>query len=198
MRRWFRRKRPAPAEHPFRPTAEGVPPKAWATFERLLRERIVLVAGPINDRSATLVIAQLLYLAQEDATAPIRLYLNSPGGVVTSSLGIYDAMLDVSPPVATTCVGQAGGTAALLLAAGQPGMRAAISKARVLPSRLSGAATNDELAQAERDRLHALLDELFMRHTGRSLAALNEAGPIDTAGAIALGIVDSIIEVASP
>jgi ATP-dependent Clp protease protease subunit len=198
MRRWFRRKRPARAEHPFRWNGDGPTPKAWAIFERLLRERIVLVAGPIDDQTATLVIAQLLYLAQQDATAPIRLYVNSPGGLVTSSLGIYDAMLEVTPPVATTCVGQAGGTAVLLLAAGQPGMRAAISKARVLPLRLSGAATNDELAQAERDRLHALLDELFMRHTGRSLAALNEAGPIDTAGAIALGIVDSIIEVASP
>jgi ATP-dependent Clp protease protease subunit len=192
MRRWFRRKRPARVEHPFRWNRDRPTPKAWATFERLLRERIVLVTGSIDDQTATLVIAQLLYLAQQDATAPIRLYLNSPGGVVTSSLGIYDAMLDVSPPVGTTCVGQAGGTAVLLLAAGHPGMRAATSKARVLPLRLSGVATNDELAQAERDRLHALLDERFRRHTGRTLAALNEAGPIDAVGAIALGIVDSI------
>ncbi|MFO7564389.1 MAG: ATP-dependent Clp protease proteolytic subunit [Enhygromyxa sp.] len=150
MIRWSRRKgRSTTVALPFVVDA-GADPKAWNVHQRLLRDRIVVLTGGINDRSATLVIAQLLYLTSEDASAPIRLYINSPGGVVTSSLGIYDTMLDVAPPVESTCVGEAGGMAVLLLAAGQPGKRAAIPTARVLATRLTAHGLNDTTKSRDR------------------------------------------------
>lgn len=172
----------------------GANPNTWEVQQRLLRDRIVVLAGGINDRSATLVIAQLLYLTSEDSSAPIRLYINSPGGVVTSSLGIYDTMLDVAPPVESTCIGEAGGMAVLLLAAGQPGKRAAIPTARVLVTRLTARGPDDTTKKAELGRLRATLDGLFRKHTGRDLEALVDASPLEATRAIELGIIDSIVE----
>jgi ATP-dependent Clp protease, protease subunit len=172
----------------------GANPNTWEVQQRLLRDRIVALTGGINDRSATLVIAQLLHLASEDASAPIRLYIDSPGGVVTSSLGIYDTMLDVTPPVESTCIGEAGGMAVLLLAAGQPGKRAAIPTARVLATRLTAHGPDDTTTNAEFDRLRATLDGLFRKHTGRDLESLVDVGPFDATRAIEFGIIDSIVE----
>ncbi|KIG19476.1 ATP-dependent Clp protease proteolytic subunit [Enhygromyxa salina] len=181
------------AGHPFEVDADSVSPESRTSFDKLLADRIVLVAGKIDDKTATLTIAQLLFLAHQDATAPICVYVNSPGGVVTSALGIYDTMLDVAPPVHTTCVGKAAGMAVLLLAAGEPGQRAAISEASMWWTALTGFTPDTDIATAEVARLHETLDACSRRHTGRSLQTLESAGRVDAAGALALGIVDRII-----
>jgi ATP-dependent Clp protease protease subunit len=106
--------------------------RSWDIYSRLLKDRIVFLGTPINDQVANVVIAQLLYLESDDAEKDIRLYINSPGGVVTSGLAIYDTIQHVRPPVATYCLGQAASMAAVILAAGAPGKRVALPNARIM------------------------------------------------------------------
>ncbi|KAF2356014.1 Clp protease proteolytic subunit /Translocation-enhancing protein TepA [Trinorchestia longiramus] len=115
--------------------------RAYDIFSRLLKERIICIMGPIDDHVASLVIAQLLFLQSESAKKPVHMYINSPGGVVTAGLGIYDTMQYVQPPVATWCVGQACSMASLLLAAGSPGMRHALPHARIMTHQPHGGAS---------------------------------------------------------
>ena len=128
--------------------------RSWDIYSRLLKDRIIFLGDPINDRVASLVIAQLLFLESEDPDKDIRLYINSPGGVVTAGLGIYDTMQYVRPQVATYCLGQAASMGAFLLAGGAPGKRFALPNARIMIHQphggASGQATDIEI-QAQRD-----------------------------------------------
>ena len=123
-------------------TARGE--RAYDIFSRLLQERIVCLNGPIHDDLSAVVVAQLLYLESQSTERPISLYINSPGGVVTAGLAIYDTMQFIQPPVATLCVGQACSMASLLLAAGEPGMRRALPNARVMIHQPSGGVSGQE------------------------------------------------------
>nr|CAH8829558.1 unnamed protein product [Trichobilharzia regenti] len=114
--------------------------RAFDIYSRLLKDRIICLMGPINDEIAGLVVAQLLYLQSEDKKVPIHIYINSPGGVVTAGLAIYDTMQFIKPPVATWCVGQASSMGSLLLAAGAPGLRFALPHSRIMVHQPSGSA----------------------------------------------------------
>lgn len=114
--------------------------RAYDIFSRLLKERIICVMGPVHDDLSSLVVAQLLFLQSENVNKPIHMYINSPGGVVTAGLAIYDTMQYIKPPIATWCVGQACSMGSLLLAAGAPGMRYSLPNARIMIHQPSGGA----------------------------------------------------------
>jgi ATP-dependent Clp protease, protease subunit len=196
------------------PRAENLPPlvvestnrgeRAHDIYSRLLKDRIIFLDSPIDDAVANLVIAQLLFLAQEDPTQDIRLYLNSPGGIVYSGLAIYDFMQSVAADVASYCVGMAAGMAALLLAGGAPGKRFALPTARVrlleasVGFRVRGVAPDAEAPADEARAPAAKLGALFARHTGQSeerIAADARAELVLTAPeALAYGLVDEVLE----
>lgn len=146
--------------------------RSWDIYSRLLKDRIVFLGTPINDQVANVVIAQLLYLESDDAEKDIRLYINSPGGVVTSGLAIYDTIQHVRPPVATYCLGQAASMAAIILAAGASGKRVALPNARIMIHQplggAQGQATDIEIQAAEILRLKARLNEILATHCGRT------------------------------
>lgn len=150
--------------------------RAYDIFSRLLKERIVCIMGPIDDNIASLVIAQLLFLQSENTKKPIHMYINSPGGVVTAGLGIYDTMQYVQPPIATWCVGQACSMASLLLAAGTNGMRHSLPNARIMVHQphggAQGQATDIQIQAEEILRLKEKLNGLFVKHSGLSLEKL--------------------------
>ncbi|KAA0196890.1 hypothetical protein HAZT_HAZT011571 [Hyalella azteca] len=152
--------------------------RAYDIFSRLLKERIICIMGPIDDHVASLVIAQLLFLQSESAKKPVHMYINSPGGVVTSGLGIYDTMQYIQPPVATWCVGQACSMASLLLAAGSPGMRHALPHARIMTHQphggASGQATDIQIQAEEILRLKSRLNAIYSKHTGQPIEKLCE------------------------
>jgi len=148
--------------------------RAYDIYSRLLRDNIIFIGTPIDDNIANLVTAQLLFLEAEDPEKDVQLYINSPGGVVTAGLAIYDTMQFIRPDVATICIGQAASVAALLLAAGTPGKRFALPNSRVLihqPSMggLSGQATDIDIHAREILRMRANINEIMARHTGQSL-----------------------------
>jgi ATP-dependent Clp protease protease subunit len=171
-------------------------------FSRLLKERIVFLTGPINDEIATLVVAQLLFLEADNPKKDIAMYINSPGGVVTSGLSIYDTMQFIRCPVSTLCVGQAASMASLLLAAGAAGTRFALPNARIMLHQPSGGyqgQVTDILIHArEVESLKRRLNEIYMKHSGKDLKTIEEALERDnffTAdGAKDFGIVDKVIE----
>jgi ATP-dependent Clp protease protease subunit len=171
-------------------------------FSRLLKERIVFLTGPINDEIATLVVAQLLFLEADNPKKDIAMYINSPGGVVTSGLSIYDTMQFIRCPVSTLCVGQAASMASLLLAAGEANMRFALPNARIMVHQPSGGyqgQVTDILIHArEVESLKKRLNEIYMRHTGKDIKTIEDALERDnffTAdGAKDFGIVDKVIE----
>jgi len=171
-------------------------------FSRLLKERIVFLTGPINDEIATLVVAQLLFLEADNPKKDIAMYINSPGGVVTSGLSIYDTMQFIRCPVSTLCVGQAASMASLLLAAGADGMRFALPNARIMVHQPSGGyqgQVTDILIHArEVESLKKRLNEIYMKHTGKDIKTIEDALERDnffTAdGARDFGIVDKVIE----
>ncbi|XP_047489484.1 ATP-dependent Clp protease proteolytic subunit-like [Penaeus chinensis] len=144
--------------------------RAYDIFSRLLKERIICIMGPIDDNIASLVIAQLLFLQSENTKKPIHMYINSPGGVVTSGLAIYDTMQYVQPPIATWCVGQACSMASLLLAAGSPGMRHSLPHSRIMVHQphggAQGQATDIQIQAEEILRLKERLNNLYVKHTG--------------------------------
>ncbi|MCK4252195.1 ATP-dependent Clp endopeptidase proteolytic subunit ClpP [candidate division WOR-3 bacterium] len=147
--------------------------RAYDIYSRLLKERIIFVGTPIDDTVANLVMAQMLFLEADDPSKDISLYINSPGGVVSSGLAIYDTMQFVRPPVSTICIGMAASMAALLLAAGEKGKRFALPHARIMIHQPEGAFSG----QASDIAIHAkevlttrdVLNKLFAKHTGQSI-----------------------------
>ena len=176
--------------------------RAFDIFSRLLRERIIFLTGPVEDGMASLVVAQLLFLEADNPKKDIAMYINSPGGIVTSGLSIYDTMQFIRSPVSTLCTGQAASMGSLLLAAGQHGMRYALPNARIMVHQPSGGfqgQVTDILIHArEVESLRKRLNEIYVKHTGRDIKTVEEALERDnfmTAdGAQAFGIVDQVLE----
>ncbi len=163
-------------------TARGE--RAYDIFSRLLKERIIFVIGPIEDSVASLVTAQLLYLEAENPKKEIAMYINSPGGLVTSGLAIYDTMQYVRPPVQTLCVGQAASAASLLLCAGEKGHRFALPNSRILVHQPSasyrGQATDIARHAQEIVKLKGRLNEIYAKHTGQEVPAVEKSLDRDT------------------
>src|ERR1700741_5021083 len=155
-------------------TARGE--RAFDIFSRLLKERIIFLTGEVYDQVAALISAQLLFLESENPTKDISFYINSPGGVVTSGLAIYDTMQYIRPPVSTVCVGQAASMGSLLLCAGAKGKRFALPNARVLghqpPGGAQGQATDIEIQAREILNLRKRLNQIYVDHTGQPLEAI--------------------------
>jgi len=175
--------------------------RAYDIYSRLLKERIIFLSGPVNDAVSTLICAQLLFLESENPTKDISLYINSPGGVVTSGLAIYDTMQYIRPQVMTLCIGQAASMGALLLTAGAKGKRFALPNSRIMVHQPSGGfqgqATDIEIHAREILTLRARLNEIFVKHTGKDVAAIEEAMERDRFlspdEAKAFGIVDQVV-----
>jgi ATP-dependent Clp protease protease subunit len=176
--------------------------RAYDIYSRLLRDNIIFIGTPIDDNVANLVTAQLLFLAAEDPEKDVSLYINSPGGIVTAGMAIYDTMQFIKPNVATICIGQAASVAALLLAAGTPGKRFALPNSRVLihqPSMggLSGQATDIDIHAREILRIRASLNEIMAKHTGQPLEKIEHDVERDfwmsAQQAREYGIIDEII-----
>lgn len=175
--------------------------RAFDIYSRLLKERIIFLTGPVEDHLATLVCAQLLYLEAENPTKEISIYINSPGGLVTSGLAIYDTMQFIRPAVSTLCIGQAASMGSLLLAAGAKGMRFSLPNARVMVHQPSGGfrgqAADIMLHAQEILKMKQRLNEIYVTHTGQSLDAVEEALDRDNFmsadAAKAFGIVDEVI-----
>jgi len=153
--------------------------RAFDIYSRLLKERIVFVVGPINDHVASLVTAQLLFLESEDPKKDIFLYINSPGGLVTSGLGIYDTMQYIKPDVSTLCIGQAASMGSFLLAAGTKGKRFSLPNSRIMVHQPSagyqGQATDIEIHANEVLSLKKRLNEIYSKHTGKSVDEIKSA-----------------------
>jgi ATP-dependent Clp protease protease subunit len=148
--------------------------RAYDIYSRLLRDNIIFIGTPIDDNVANLVTAQLLFLAAEDPEKDVSLYINSPGGVVTAGMAIYDTMQFIKPDVATICIGQAASIAAVLLAAGTPGKRFALPNSRILIHQptmggLSGQATDIDIHAREILRVRAGLNEIMSKHTNQPI-----------------------------
>jgi ATP-dependent Clp protease, protease subunit len=158
-------------------TARGE--RAYDIFSRLLKERIIFVAGPIHDGMSTLIVAQLLFLESENPKKEIAMYINSPGGVVTSGLSIYDTMELIRPPVSTFCVGQAASMGSLLLTAGAKGMRFCLPNARVMVHQPSGGyqgqATDIMIHARETLAIKERLNQIYVHHTGQTYEAVEAA-----------------------
>ena len=175
--------------------------RAYDIFSRLLKERIIFITGGIDDGVATLVSAQLLFLESENPNKEISLYINSPGGYVTAGLAIYDTMQFIRPKVATLCIGQAASMGSLLLCAGEPGMRFSLPNARIMVHQPSGGfrgqAADIMLHAQEILKLKRRLNQIYVQHTGRDLAAVEEAlerdNFMDAEAAKAFGLVDDVI-----
>jgi len=152
--------------------------RAFDIFSRLLKEHIIFVAGPVEDSMATLVTAQLLFLEAENPKKEIFLYINSPGGYVTSGLAIYDTMQHVRPPIATVCFGQASSVGSLLLTAGEKGMRYALPNSRILVHQPSGGfqgpASDIEIHARETLAVRERLNEIYVHHTGQPVEVIRE------------------------
>ncbi|TMC23605.1 MAG: ATP-dependent Clp protease proteolytic subunit [Chloroflexi bacterium] len=179
--------------------------RAYDIFSRLLRDRIVMVNGPIEDNLASLVIAQLLFLAAEDGKRDINMYINSPGGSINAGLGIYDTMRVLSCPVATTCVGYAASFGTILLLAGHKGKRYSMPHARIhmhqpLQGGLSGQATDIEIHAREILYLRDEINNIIHQHTGQTLERIQRDTDRDffmsAAQAKEYGIIDEIVSFA--
>ncbi len=176
--------------------------RAYDIYSRLLKERIIFVIGPVEDMMSSLITAQLLFLEAENPKKEISMYINSPGGVVTSGMAIYDTMQFIRPAVSTLCIGQAASMGSLLLSAGQSGMRFALPNARIMVHQPSGGfqgqASDIELHAKEILALRARLNQVYATHTGQSVEAIEKALDRDNfltaEAAKEFGIVDSVIE----
>ena len=175
--------------------------RAYDIYSRLLKERIVFITGAVEDNVSTLVVAQLLFLEADNPKKEINMYINSPGGVVTSGLAIYDTMQFVRPPVSTLCVGQAASMGSLLLTAGAKDLRFALPNARIMVHQPSGGfqgqATDIMLHAQEILNLKKRLNEIYVKHTGQALKKIEDALERDyfLTGEMAVewGIVDKVI-----
>ena len=181
-------------------TARGE--RAYDIYSRMLKERIIFLMGPVDDHVASLITAQLLFLEAENPDKDIALYINSPGGIVTSGLAIYDTMQYIRPDVATICIGQAASMGSLLLTAGAKGKRFALPHARIMTHQPSGGfqgqATDIEIHAREILQMRQRLNEIYVRHTGRSLAEIEGKMERDTfmsaVQAMEFGLIDEVIE----
>jgi ATP-dependent Clp protease protease subunit len=180
--------------------------RAYDIFSRLLKERIVFLTGPVDDTVASLVSAQLLFLEAENPEKDISFYINSPGGLVTSGMSIYDTMQYVRPDVSTLCVGQAASMGSLLLAAGAPGKRFALPNARIMVHQPSGGfqgqATDIEIHAREILSMRARLNEIYAQHTGKALEVIEDALDRDrfytAQEAKEFGLIDEVISQRPP
>ena len=176
--------------------------RAYDIYSRLLKERIIFLTGQINDNVASLVTAQLLFLEAEDPKKEIYLYINSPGGLVTAGLGIYDTMQYVKPDISTLCMGQAASMGSFLLAAGTKGKRFSLPNSRIMVHQPSagfqGQATDIEIHANEVLSLKKRLNEIYSRHTGKSVDEIKSALERDnfmTADvAQSFGLIDEVVE----
>jgi ATP-dependent Clp protease protease subunit len=175
--------------------------RAYDIYSLLLKQRIIFVTGPIEDTMASLVTAQLLFLESENPKKEISMYINSPGGIVTSGMAIYDTMQFIRPPVSTLCIGQAASMGSLLLASGEPGMRYALPNARIMVHQPSGGfqgqASDIERHAKEILAVRERLNRVYSKHTGQPVEVIAEALERDnfmTADAAkAFGIVDQVM-----
>ena len=176
--------------------------RAYDIFSRLLKERIIFISGPIHDGMSTLVVAQLLFLEAENPKKEISMYINSPGGVVSSGLSIYDTMQYVRPKIATMCVGQAASMGSLLLAAGEQGMRFCLPNSRVMVHQPSGGfqgqASDIALHAQEILDLKKRLNMIYVKHTNQKISSVEKALDRDNfmtpEQSLDWGIIDKIID----
>lgn len=176
--------------------------RAYDIYSRLLKERIIFLTGPIHDEVASLVCAQLLYLESENPSKDIAFYINSPGGVVSAGLAMYDTMQYIRPQVSTVCIGQAASAGSLLLMAGAKGKRFALPNAKVMVHQPSGGfqgqATDIEIHAREIIKTRARLNEIYVKHSGQPLSAIEAAMERDTFmdadEAKAFGLIDEVVE----
>ena len=176
--------------------------RAYDIYSRLLKERLIFLVGPIDDHMANVIVAQLLFLEAENPEKDISIYINSPGGIVTAGLAIYDTMQFIKPDVSTICVGQAASMGALLLAAGAKGKRYALPNSRIMIHQplggFQGQATDIEIHAREILSLKQRLNEILSRHTGQSLDTIAEDTERDNFksadAAREYGLVDEVIE----
>jgi ATP-dependent Clp protease protease subunit len=176
--------------------------RSYDIYSRLLKERIIFITGGIDDNVATLVVAQLLFLEAENPKKEVSMYINSPGGVVTSGMAIYDTMQFVRPAVSTLCVGQAASMGSLLLTAGQKDLRFALPNARIMVHQPSGGfqgqATDIMLHAQEILNLKKRLNDIYVHHTGATLKKIEDALERDTfltaEAAKDFGLIDKVIE----
>lgn len=180
-------------------TARGE--RAYDIFSRLLKERIIFLSGPVHDGMSQLVVAQLLHLEAENPKKEISMYINSPGGVVTSGLSIYDTMQYIKPKVSTLVIGQAASMGSLLLTAGEPGMRFSLPNSRIMVHQPSGGyqgqATDIMIHAAETQKLKDRLNNIYVTHTGQTLkkveAALERDNFMSAEDAKEWGLIDEIV-----
>jgi ATP-dependent Clp protease protease subunit len=176
--------------------------RAYDIFSRLLKERIIFVTGPIEDGMATLIVAQLLFLEAENPKKEISMYINSPGGVVTSGLAMYDTMQFIRPPVSTLCTGQAASAGSLLLCAGAKDMRFSLPNSRIMVHQPSGGfqgqATDILLHAQEIQNIKRRLNEIYVKHTGQSYQMIEDSLERDrfltAEQAREFGLVDKVID----
>jgi len=176
--------------------------RAYDIYSRLLKERIIFLVGPINDNVASLVTAQLLFLESEDPKKDINLYINSPGGLVTAGLGIYDTMQYVKPDISTLCIGQAASMGSFLLAAGKKEKRFSLPNSRIMVHQPSagfqGQATDIEIHANEVLALKKRLNEIYSKHTGKSVDDVKKALERDNfmtpEVAKEFGLIDEVVE----
>ncbi|GAB1581801.1 ATP-dependent Clp protease proteolytic subunit [Phyllobacterium phragmitis] len=176
--------------------------RAYDIFSRLLKERIIFITGPIEDGMASLVCAQLLFLEAENPKKEINMYINSPGGVVTSGMSIYDTMQFIRPPVSTLCMGQAASMGSLLLTAGTTGMRYALPNARIMLHQPSGGfqgqASDIERHAQDIIKLKRRLNEIYVKHTGRDYDTIERTLDRDhfmtAQESKDFGLIDGVIE----
>ena len=176
--------------------------RAYDIYSRLLKERIIFLTGQINDNVASLVTAQLLFLEAEDPKKEIYLYINSPGGLVTAGLGIYDTMQYVKPDISTLCIGQAASMGSFLLAAGTKGKRFSLPNSRVMVHQPSagfqGQVTDIEIHANEVSSLKKRLNEIYSNHTGKSvneiMSALERDNFMTAEAAKDFGLIDEVVE----
>ena len=176
--------------------------RAYDIFSRLLKERIIFISGPIHDGMSTIVVAQLLFLEAENPKKEISMYINSPGGVVSSGLSIYDTMQYIRPKIATMCVGQAASMGSLLLAAGEQGMRFCLPNSRVMVHQPSGGfqgqASDIALHAQEILDLKKRLNMIYVKHTNQKMSAVEKALDRDNfmtpEQSLEWGIIDKIID----
>ena len=176
--------------------------RAYDIFSRLLKERIVFVVGPINDNVASLVTAQMLFLESENPKKDIFMYINSPGGLVTAGLGIYDTMQYIKPEISTLCIGQAASMGSFLLAAGTKGKRFSLPNSRIMGHQPSagfqGQATDIEIHANEVLSLKKRLNEIYSKHTGKSVedikSALERDNFMTPDAAKDFGLIDKVVD----
>jgi len=180
--------------------------RAYDIYSRLLKERIIFLVGPVNDQLASLISAQLLFLESENPKKDIALYINSPGGMVTSGLAIYDTMQYIRPEVSTVCIGLAASMGSLLLTAGAKGKRFSLPNSKIMVHQPSGGyqgqATDIEIHAKDILATRSRLNEIYVRHTGQTLKVIEDAMERDKfllpEDAKAFGLIDAVVEKRPP